>query len=78
MRKKPGEIVHIDIKSSGASIASATALTGDRTGKGDSRGIGWNFVDGCINGLLPRRLLGDSCRKRSRTALACSRFNDAL
>jgi len=48
-RKAPGEMIHIDIKKLGRFDRVGHRITGDRTGQSNSRGIGWEFVHGCID-----------------------------
>jgi transposase InsO family protein len=43
-RKKPGEMIHIDIKKLGRFNRVGHRITGDRTGQSNSRGVGWEFV----------------------------------
>jgi hypothetical protein len=38
--RRPGEITHIDIKKLGKFDQSGHRITGDRTGQGNSRGMG--------------------------------------
>src|SRR5438105_3967092 len=47
-RQHPGELIHIDIKKLGRFDRIGHRITGDRTGQSNTRGIGWEFVDGCI------------------------------
>jgi transposase InsO family protein len=48
-RAEPGELIHIDIKKLGRFERTGHRITGDRTGKSKSRGIGWEFVHVCID-----------------------------
>ncbi len=48
-RAKPGEMIHIDIKKLGRFNRVGHRITGDRTGQGNSRGIGWEFVHVCVD-----------------------------
>jgi transposase InsO family protein len=46
-REHPGELIHIDIKKLGRFERAGHRITGDR--KGNSRGVGWEFVHVCID-----------------------------
>jgi transposase InsO family protein len=48
-REKPGELLHIDIKKLGRFDRVGHRITGDRTGQGNSRGVGWEYVHVCID-----------------------------
>src|ERR1700732_4193260 len=48
-REHPGELIHIDIKKLGRFDKIGHRITGDRTGKSNSRGVGWEFVHVCID-----------------------------
>src|ERR1700690_1470106 len=48
-REHPGELIHIDIKKLGRFERVGHRITGDRRGQSKSRGIGWEFVHGCID-----------------------------
>jgi len=48
-RKKPGEMVHIDIKKLGKFNRVGHRITGDRHGQSNARGIGWEFVHVCVD-----------------------------
>jgi transposase InsO family protein len=48
-RKRPGELLHIDIKKLGRFERVGHRITGDRTGQSNSRGVGWEFVHVCID-----------------------------
>lgn len=48
-RSAPGELLHIDIKKLGRFDRPGHRVTGDRTGQGNSRGIGWEYVHVCID-----------------------------
>jgi transposase InsO family protein len=48
-RKKPGDMIHLDIKKLGRFERVGHRITGDRTGQSNSRGIGWEFVHVCID-----------------------------
>ena len=43
-RAAPGEIIHIDIKKLGKFRRIGHRVTGDRTGQGNTRGVGWEYV----------------------------------
>jgi transposase InsO family protein len=43
-RKKPGEIIHIDIKKLGRFNAIGHRITGDRRSQSNNRGVGWEFA----------------------------------
>ncbi|HVT29834.1 MAG TPA: IS481 family transposase, partial [Lacipirellulaceae bacterium] len=43
-RKEPGEMIHLDTKKLGRFERIGYRITGDRTGQGNSRGVGWEFV----------------------------------
>jgi transposase InsO family protein len=47
-RDKPGEMIHIDIKKLGRFDRVGHRITGDRR-RGETRGIGWEFVHVCID-----------------------------
>mgnify|MGYP001792127940 CR=1 FL=1 len=48
-REHPGELIHIDIKKLGRFSRVGHRITGDRTGQGRTRGIGWEFVHVCVD-----------------------------
>jgi len=48
-REHPGELIHIDIKKLGTFNRIGHRITGDRTGRSNSRGVGWEFVHVCID-----------------------------
>ena len=48
-REQPGELIHIDIKKLGRFERVGHRITGDRKGQSNSRGVGWEFVHGCID-----------------------------
>ena len=48
-RKRPGEMIHLDIKKLGRFERVGHRITGDRTGQSNSRGIGWEFVHVAID-----------------------------
>jgi transposase InsO family protein len=48
-REHPGELIHIDIKKLGKFNRIGHRITGDRTGRSNSRGVGWEFVHVCID-----------------------------
>jgi transposase InsO family protein len=48
-RETPGELIHIDIKKLGKFNRVGHRITGDRTGRSKSRGVGWEFVHVCID-----------------------------
>ena len=48
-REHPGELIHIDIKKLGKFNRTGHRITGDRHGRSNSRGIGWEFVHVCID-----------------------------
>lgn len=48
-REHPGELLHLDIKKLGRFERVGHRITGDRTGQGNSRGVGWEFVHVCID-----------------------------
>ena len=48
-RATPGEMIHIDIKKLGRFDRIGHRITGDRTGQSNSRGVGWEFVQVCID-----------------------------
>src|SRR4029078_13117649 len=48
-REHPGELIHIDIKKLGRFDRVGHRITGDRTGQSKHRGVGWEFVDVCID-----------------------------
>ena len=48
-RKRPGELIHIDIKKLGRFTRVGHRVTGDRTGQSATRGVGWEFVHVCID-----------------------------
>jgi transposase InsO family protein len=43
-RKRPGEMIHVDIKKLGRFNRIGHRITGDRRGQSNNRGIGWEFV----------------------------------
>src|SRR5690606_23701908 len=47
--EKPGDMIHIDIKTLGRFERIGHRVTGDRTGQSNSRGVGWEFVHVCID-----------------------------
>jgi transposase InsO family protein len=48
-RKRPGDMIHLDIKKLGRFDKVGHRITGDRTGQSNSRGVGWEFVHVCID-----------------------------
>lgn len=48
-RQRPGEMVHLDIKSLGRFERIGRQISGDRTGQSKSRGIGWDHLHVCID-----------------------------
>ena len=48
-RKRPGELIHIDIKKLGRFERTGHRITGDRRGQSNSRGVGWEHVHVCID-----------------------------
>lgn len=48
-RKRPGELIHMDIKKLGRFERTGHRITGDRTGQSNSRGVGWEYVHICID-----------------------------
>jgi hypothetical protein len=69
-------MIHIDIKKLGCFDRVGHRITGDRTGQSNSRGVGWEFVHGCIDDasrvafspILPdekRKAPSPSSRRRS-------------
>ena len=48
-RERPGEMLHIDIKKLGRFRQIGHRITGERTGRSASRGIGWEFVHVAID-----------------------------
>lgn len=43
-RARPGELIHIDIKTLGRFERTGHRITGDRTGQSNGRGIGWEYL----------------------------------
>jgi transcriptional regulator with XRE-family HTH domain len=43
-RERPGELIHIDIKKLSRFERTGHRITGDRTGRSKSRGIGWEYL----------------------------------
>ena len=48
-RERPGEMIHLDIKSLGRFARIGHRISGDRTGQSKSRGIGWYHLHVAIN-----------------------------
>ena len=48
-RKRPGELIHIDIKKLGRFVRVGHRITGDRAGQSNSRGVGWEYVHVCVD-----------------------------
>jgi len=48
-RERPGEMIHLDIKSLGRFERIGHRITGDRTGQSKSRGIGWDHLHVAID-----------------------------
>ncbi len=48
-RQNPGDMIHIAIKKLGRFNRVSHMITGDRTGKSKSRGVGWEFVHVCVD-----------------------------
>lgn len=48
-RKRPGELIHLDIKKLGRFERVGHRITGDRTRQSNSRGVGWEYVHVCID-----------------------------
>lgn len=69
-REHPGELIHIDIKKLGRFDRVGHRITGDRTGRSNSRGIGWEFVHVCIDDawrVVFSQIMADE-KKESATA----------
>jgi transposase InsO family protein len=43
-RERPGEMIHLDIKKLGRIDGIGHRITGDRTGQGNKRGTGWEYL----------------------------------
>jgi transposase InsO family protein len=70
-REKPGELLHIDIKKLGRFDRVGHRITGDRTGQGNSRGVGWEYVHVCIDDasrIAFSQILPD---EKTGSAIAC-------
>lgn len=48
-RKRPGELIHLDIKKLGRFERVGHRITGDRTGQSNGRGVGWEYVHVCVD-----------------------------
>ncbi len=48
-RKRPGELIHLDIKKLGRFKRVGHRITGNRTGQSNSRGVGWEYVHVCVD-----------------------------
>ena len=48
-RATPGEMIHLDIKKLGRFNRVGHRITGDRTGRLNNRGVGWEYVHVCID-----------------------------
>jgi transposase InsO family protein len=48
-RERPGEMIHLDIKSLGRFARIGHRISGDRTGQSKSRGIGWDHLHVAID-----------------------------
>ena len=48
-RERPGEMIHLDIKSLGRFERIGHRISGDRTGQSKSRGIGWDHLHVAID-----------------------------
>jgi transposase InsO family protein len=48
-RKKPGEMIHLDIKRLGKFTRTGHRITRNRTGQSNTRGVGWEYVHVCID-----------------------------
>ena len=48
-RRRPGELIHLDIKKLGRFEKVGHRITGDRTGQSNSRGVGWEYVHVAID-----------------------------
>jgi hypothetical protein len=48
-REHSGELIHIDIKKLGKFNKIDHRITGNRTGRSNSRDLGWEFVHVCID-----------------------------
>jgi transposase-like protein len=48
-REQPGELIHLDIKKLGKFNQIGHCITGDRKGRSNSRGVGWEYVHVCID-----------------------------
>ena len=47
--KEPGGPIHLDIKKPGRFERVGQRITGDRTGRSNGRGVGWEYVHICID-----------------------------
>jgi len=48
-RKRPGEMIHLDIKRLGKFTRTGHRITGNRAGQSNTRGVGWEYVHVCID-----------------------------
>ena len=48
-RKRPGEMIHLDIKRLGRFTRTGHRITRNRTGQSNTRGVGWEYVHVCID-----------------------------
>ena len=75
-RENPGELIHIDIKKLGKFNRIGHRITGDRTGRSRTRGIGWEFVHVCIDDAS--RIAFSQIKPDERKKSACAFLKAAV
>lgn len=69
-RDRPGEMIHIDIKKLGRFNRIGHRITGDRTGQGNSRGVGWEYVHVAFDDHSRIAFAKITASERKRSAIA--------
>lgn len=70
-RKRPGELIHLDIKKLGRFERAGHRITGDRTGQSNSRGVGWEYVHVCIDDHSRIAFSEIKADEKAVSAIAC-------
>ncbi|MFN3294639.1 MAG: IS481 family transposase [Gemmobacter sp.] len=70
---EPGGLIHLDIKKLGRFERVGHRITGDRTGQGNSRGVGWEFVHIAIDDASRIAVTGIYPDEKAVSAIAALR-----
>ena len=69
--KEPGELISLDIKKLGRFERVGHRFTGDRTGQGNARGVGWEYVHIAIDDASRIAVTGIYPDEKAVSAIAC-------